>query len=74
LRGISFKPVPSRDFPPKGLSFLSGLYARTVLPVYAIGGISETNIDAVRKAGAAGVCIMSPFMKKADPAAYIKKA
>ena len=32
------------------------------VPVYAIGGISAENIDDVRKAGAAGGCIMSGLM------------
>ena len=33
------------------------------IPVYAIGGISNENINDVRQTGAAGACIMSGFMK-----------
>ncbi|MBQ7084282.1 MAG: thiamine phosphate synthase, partial [Anaerotignum sp.] len=30
---------------------------------YAIGGISSENINAVRKVGAAGACVMSGLMR-----------
>ena len=33
------------------------------IPVFAIGGIKETNVEAVIAAGAAGGCMMSGFME-----------
>jgi thiamine-phosphate pyrophosphorylase len=63
----------SKPGPPRGLPFLARICTETPILVYAIGGISETNIGAVRKAGAAGVCLMSPFMEGGDPAAYVEK-
>jgi thiamine-phosphate pyrophosphorylase len=73
VAGHIFQTPSKPDLPPRGLPFLAGLCRRTSIPVYAIGGISETNIGAVRKAGAAGACLMSPFMEKTDPAAYVER-
>lgn len=49
---------------PKGLSFLREVTASVSIPVYALGGIHEDNMDACIEAGAAGVCQMSEYMKK----------
>jgi thiamine-phosphate pyrophosphorylase len=73
VAGHIFQTGSKPGLPPRGLSFLSGLCKRVALPVYAIGGVSEANIGAVRQAGAAGACLMSPFMDRPDPAAYVKK-
>ena len=51
-----------KGLPGRGLSFLQNICENVSVPVYAIGGISNENIDAVRRTGAAGVCIMSGFM------------
>ena len=48
---------------PRGTEFLREIVHTITIPVYAIGGISPQNIDFIRKAGAAGVCIMSGFMR-----------
>ncbi len=58
---------------PRGTEFLRQVCHSTTLPVYAIGGIDETNVAAVRKAGAAGVCIMSGFMKCENVSEYVQK-
>ncbi|MDR1573935.1 MAG: thiamine phosphate synthase [Clostridiales Family XIII bacterium] len=55
---------------PRGLRFLSEICAALSVPVYAIGGVSEQNIAEIKRAGAAGACLMSSFMTCADPAAY----
>ena len=47
----------------RGLSFVEEICAACPVPVYAIGGIKESNIDAVMAAGAAGGCMMSRFME-----------
>lgn len=52
-----------KGLPGRGLPFLQNICENTSVPVYAIGGISNKNIDAVRQTGAAGACIMSGFMK-----------
>lgn len=51
-----------KGLPGRGLSFLQNICENISIPVYAIGGISNENIDAVRQTGAAGACIMSGFM------------
>jgi thiamine-phosphate pyrophosphorylase len=53
------------------LDFLSGICGRVSIPVYAIGGVSAENIAEIKKAGAAGACLMSSFMTCADPAALV---
>ena len=57
---------------PRGLDFLKGVVESVSVPVYAIGGISGENIDAVRKAGAKGVCIMSGLMRCEDVEGFLK--
>ena len=52
-----------KGLPGRGLPFLEEICKTVRIPVYAIGGISSQNIEAVRKTGAAGACIMSGFMR-----------
>lgn len=47
----------------KGLEYLREICKAVAIPVYAIGGICDTNIDEVTETGAAGGCIMSGAMK-----------
>ena len=51
---------------PRGLEFLRKVCESVAVPVYDIGGISNANIDLVRKAGAAGACVMSGLMRCED--------
>jgi thiamine-phosphate pyrophosphorylase len=53
------KPI----LPPRGLAFLRKLCETVHIPVFAIGGISENNMEACLAAGAAGVCRMSYWME-----------
>lgn len=48
---------------PRGLNFLNQVCGSVNIPVYAIGGINNENIELVINEGAAGVCMMSGFMK-----------
>ena len=52
-----------KGLPGRGLDFLKEVCAAVRIPVYAIGGIDETNADACIEAGADGVCMMSGYMK-----------
>lgn len=47
----------------RGLDFLKEVTECVNIPVYAIGGINQENIDTVINVGAKGACIMSGFMK-----------
>lgn len=57
----------------RGLSFLQEVCEAVSIPVYAIGGITTKNINEVRKAGAAGACIMSGLMTCEEPDKYLAK-
>ena len=57
--------------PGRGLDFLRAVCQEISIPVYAIGGIDETNIASVFRAGAKCACSMSGFMHCEDAAAYI---
>lgn len=48
---------------PRGIDFLRAVCSAVEIPVYAIGGIHEENMDRCVQAGAAGVCMMSDYMK-----------
>ena len=60
--GHIFRTDCKKGLPGRGLPFLRNICQNIAIPVYAIGGISNENIDAVRQTGAAGACIMSGFM------------
>jgi len=55
----------------RGPEFLAELRELSPVPVYGIGGITEHNIAAIAKTGAAGACLMSSLMQSPDPRALI---
>lgn len=69
--GHIFDTDCKRGVPGRGLAFLETTCKAVSVPVYAIGGISPENIDAVRAAGAAGACVMSGLMRCEDPESYL---
>jgi thiamine-phosphate pyrophosphorylase len=69
VAGHIFRTESKASLAPKGLEFLSEICERVSIPVYAIGGVSAENIAEIKRAGAAGACLMSSFMTCADPAA-----
>ncbi|MGN1423142.1 MAG: thiamine phosphate synthase [Oscillospiraceae bacterium] len=60
--GHIFATDCKKGVPPRGLEFLREVCRSVDIPVYAIGGINEGNIDLVLNAGADGACIMSGLM------------
>jgi thiamine-phosphate pyrophosphorylase len=56
----------------RGLEFLNDVCGVVHIPVYGIGGITEHNIAAVAKTGAAGACLMSSLMQSPNPAALVE--
>ena len=69
--GHIFDTDCKKGVPGRGLAFLEEVCRAVAIPVYAIGGISPGNIDAVRAAGAAGACVMSGLMQCEDPKDYL---
>ena len=67
IAGHVFETSCKPDLPGRGLEFLSKTCGAVRIPVYAIGGISESNIAAVRDTGASGACIMSGLMQCESP-------
>lgn len=57
----------------RGLAFLRAVTSAVSIPVWAIGGIGPENLSAVRRAGAAGGCVMSGLMTCSDPQAYLAR-
>ncbi len=52
---------------PRGLSYLKDVKQEVNIPVYALGGITEENMQLCIDAGADGICQMSMYMKKEYP-------
>jgi len=57
---------------PRGLDFLRQVCQAVNLPVFAIGGISSSNVQAVLASGAAGVCVMSEAMTCQEPMGLVQ--
>ncbi|MHB1758126.1 MAG: thiamine phosphate synthase [Leptospirillum sp.] len=55
--------------PPQGLKLLEQVVAEAKIPVVAIGGIHQGNIESVRKTGASGVAMIGDLAYSADPKA-----
>ncbi len=71
LAGHIFDTDCKKGLPGRGLDFLENVCRSVSIPVYAIGGIGPDNIGAVRKAGAAGACVMSGVMACDDVGMYL---
>jgi thiamine-phosphate diphosphorylase len=69
--GHIFDTDCKRGLPGRGIEFLHSMCESTLIPVYAIGGISAGNIADVRGAGAAGACVMSGAMTCPDIENYL---
>lgn len=65
--GHVFQTDCKKGVPPRGLSYLKQVCSMVSIPVYALGGIDITNAPQCMEAGAAGVCMMSQFMKSSNP-------
>lgn len=62
IAGHVFETACKRGMPGRGLEFIREVSRCVHIPVYGIGGICQKNAEAVVRAGAAGVCMMSGFM------------
>jgi thiamine-phosphate pyrophosphorylase len=61
--GHIFATDCKKGVPARGLEFLKNVCNSVDIPVFAIGGINDDNIQSVQNVGASGVCIMSGFMR-----------
>jgi thiamine-phosphate pyrophosphorylase len=68
-----FASASKPDYGPAlGLKTLAEIAKMMPIPIYALGGIDESNATACRVAGAAGVAIMGGAMRATDPEAMIR--
>lgn len=70
--GHIFATDCKKGVPPRGLAFLEEVCHSVKIPVYAIGGIVPENAKACIESGAAGVCLMSSFMKTKNPKKFLE--
>jgi len=71
--GHVFDTDCKKDLPGRGLDFLRETCLSVPIPVYALGGVTPENADAVRACGAAGIAVMSGLMTCADVKSYMKE-
>ncbi len=69
--GHIFDTDCKKGLPGKGLPFLTSIVNSVHIPVFAIGGITSSNINEVINAGAYGVCIMSGLMTINNPKDFL---
>lgn len=63
IAGHIYETDCKRGVPGRGIDFLTSIVEQVDIPVYAIGGIDQFNIEEVASAGASGACQMSYYMK-----------
>ncbi|MEM1505028.1 thiamine phosphate synthase [Domibacillus sp. 8LH] len=62
--GHVFATNSKKNLPGRGLDALHKVTESVAIPVIAIGGIDQSNIPAVRQAGASGVAMISAFFNR----------
>lgn len=67
VAGMIFASQSHPHVAPQGLDFLRDVCASVTIPTLAIGGITPALVAECVKAGAAGVAVLSPIMRAADP-------
>ena len=70
--GHIFETDCKKGLPGRGLEFLEQVCQKVSVPVYAIGGITGTAMEKIRRTGAAGACVMSGVMTCEDPKEYLE--
>jgi len=73
LTGHIFNTACKAGLPGRGIEFLKDICGNLSLPVIAIGGIDENNINSVLEAGASGAAIMSSVMEADNPKDVVYK-
>lgn len=63
IAGHIFETGCKPGLAPRGMDFLKKVCEQTALPVYAIGGMGKEHLPEAKKAGAAGICMMSGLMR-----------
>jgi thiamine-phosphate pyrophosphorylase len=72
IAGHIFETSCKEGLAGRGLGFLREICNAVKIPVIAIGGISEENVNSVMECGAYGVAVMSSVMNSEDPKSYVE--
>jgi thiamine-phosphate pyrophosphorylase len=64
---VYFTPSKASFGAPQGLAALQKIVATSALPVYAIGGITEQNVKAVRNLGVHGIALIAAIISAERP-------
>ncbi|MEW6719989.1 MAG: thiamine phosphate synthase [Thermodesulfobacteriota bacterium] len=64
---VYYTPSKAAYGPPLGVGALRGACAAARIPVFALGGVGERNIDEVVAAGADGIALISAILAAEDP-------
>ena len=64
---VYFTPSKARFGAPQGLAALQNIVENSALPVYAIGGITAENTDAVRNLGVRGIALIAAIISAVSP-------
>lgn len=67
LFGHVFATSSKPGLPPRGLLILAEVVQRTIIPVWAIGGITAGNAASVIERGARGVAVIGAILDANDP-------
>lgn len=67
LAGHVYETDCKKGLEPRGIDFIRTITSNVNIPVIALGGINEKNINNVLSAGADGVAVMSYIMAAEDP-------
>lgn len=70
--GHIFDTDCKKGLPGRGMEFLKQVCQRVSVPVYAIGGITGTDMKKIRRTGVSGACVMSGLMTCEDPKEYLE--
>jgi thiamine-phosphate pyrophosphorylase len=73
VAGHVFPTASHPGSPPLGLDGLAAIIGASPVPVIAIGGIDESNVDTVIGAGAHGVAVISAINNAGDPEAAARR-
>lgn len=73
IAGHVFPTECKKGLPARGLRFLKEVCDAVEIPVWAIGGIDESNFKVTLMTGAKGICVMSEAMTCSDPAGFSQR-
>lgn len=68
-----FETNCKKGLEPKGIKLIKDIKSKVNIPVIALGGINDSNIEEVLEAGANGIAVMSYIMASTDPYSASKR-